>query len=133
MLGTLNVLEVLRKLNRKCSAVMITTDKCYDNKEWVWGYRETDPLGGPDPYSASKAASDFLVKSYFHTYGLPVTISNCSNNFIPLMPFRKANSLNIFMSRYFAFNATDKPRETLVLPAKASPSILTTTIFKTLT
>ena len=48
-MGTINVLESLRLLKRPCIAVFITSDKCYDNVEWVWGYRETDPLGGPDP------------------------------------------------------------------------------------
>ena len=56
VLGTLNVLEALRLLVKPCTAVLITSDKCYDNVEWVWGYRETDALGGPDPYSASKGA-----------------------------------------------------------------------------
>ncbi len=68
VLGTLNVLESLRKLNKKCAAVMITTDKCYDNKEWVWGYRETDSLGGPDPYSASKAASELVIRSHIKSF-----------------------------------------------------------------
>ncbi len=53
-MGTINVLEALRELRKPCVAVLITSDKCYDNVEWVWGYRETDALGGPDPYSASK-------------------------------------------------------------------------------
>ena len=56
VLGTLNLLEALRPLEKPCTAVLITSDKCYDNVEWVWGYRETDALGGPDPYSASKGA-----------------------------------------------------------------------------
>ena len=47
VLGTLNLLEALRQLEKKCVAVLITSDKCYDNVEWVWGYRETDALGGP--------------------------------------------------------------------------------------
>jgi CDP-glucose 4,6-dehydratase len=50
VLGTLHVLEALRKLDKPCAAVIITSDKCYDNVEWVWGYRETDAMGGPDPY-----------------------------------------------------------------------------------
>lgn len=52
-IGTINVLESLRGLKNPCVAVLITSDKCYDNVEWVWGYRETDTLGGPDPYSLS--------------------------------------------------------------------------------
>jgi len=68
VIGTLNVLESLRKIKKHCSAVIITSDKCYDNVEWVWGYRETDPMGGPDPYSASKGAAEILIRSYIKSY-----------------------------------------------------------------
>ena len=68
VMGTLNVLEGLRKLKKPCTAVVITSDKCYDNVEWVWGYRENDALGGPDPYSASKGAAELVVKSYIKSY-----------------------------------------------------------------
>ena len=68
VLGTLHVLEALRKLNTKTSAVIITSDKCYDNVEWEWGYRETDALGGPDPYSASKGAAELAIKSHIKSY-----------------------------------------------------------------
>ena len=68
VLGTLHVLEALRKLDKPCSAVIITSDKCYDNVEWVWGYRETDALGGPDPYSASKGAAELAVRSHIKSY-----------------------------------------------------------------
>ncbi len=68
VIGTLNVLEALRKLKNPCTAVLITSDKCYDNVEWVWGYRENDALGGPDPYSASKGAAELLIKSYVKSY-----------------------------------------------------------------
>ena len=47
---------------------MITSDKCYDNVEWTWGYRETDKLGGPDPYSASKACTELVTESYRHSF-----------------------------------------------------------------
>jgi CDP-glucose 4,6-dehydratase len=47
---------------------MITSDKCYDNVEWIWGYKETDALGGKDPYSASKGAAELMIKTYFHSY-----------------------------------------------------------------
>ena len=66
--GTLNLLEGLRKLKKHCSVVIITSDKCYDNVEWVWGYRETDSLGGPDPYSASKGAAELAIRSYVKSY-----------------------------------------------------------------
>ncbi len=68
VLGTLNLLEALRKLDKPCVAVVVTSDKCYDNVEWVWGYRETDPLGGPDPYSASKGAAELAICSHIKSY-----------------------------------------------------------------
>lgn len=68
LLGTVNVLEALRSFSKKCVAILITSDKCYDNVEWVWGYRETDKLGGGDPYSASKGAAEIAVTSYYRSY-----------------------------------------------------------------
>ena len=68
VIGTMNLLEVLRNYSRECVVVFITSDKCYDNVEWVWGYRETDPLGGKDIYSGSKAAAELVIKSYVNTY-----------------------------------------------------------------
>lgn len=68
VLGTLNVLEALRKLDKKCAAVIITSDKCYENVEWAWGYRETDSLGGPDPYSASKGAAELAIRSHIKSF-----------------------------------------------------------------
>ena len=64
IMGTINILEAIRKLNNLECAIMITTDKVYDNKEWVWGYRENDSLGGNDPYSSSKACVELIIKSY---------------------------------------------------------------------
>jgi CDP-glucose 4,6-dehydratase len=78
-LGTANILEALRFLTKPCKAIMITSDKCYDNVEWIWGYREQDALGGKDPYSASKGAAELVIKSYFHSYfkkpGSPIRIT----------------------------------------------------------
>jgi len=68
VMGTLNLLEALRKLNKSCAAVLITSDKCYDNVEWAWGYRETDVLGGPDPYSASKGGAELAIRSYVKSF-----------------------------------------------------------------
>jgi len=68
VMGTLYVLEAIRHTESVKSAIMITTDKCYENKEWVWGYREKDELGGHDPYSSSKAAAEILIKSYRDSY-----------------------------------------------------------------
>ena len=68
VMGTANVLEALRLENPDCTAVIITSDKCYDNVEWVWGYKETDALGGKDIYSGSKGAAEIVFKSYFHSF-----------------------------------------------------------------
>jgi CDP-glucose 4,6-dehydratase len=78
-MGTLNLLEALRDLAKPCAAVFITTDKCYENREWHHGYRESDPLGGRDPYSASKAAAELIVASYRQSFfqGHPVKIASC--------------------------------------------------------
>ncbi len=64
VIGTCHVLEALRQLDHPCVAVMITTDKVYDNQEWDYGYRENDPLGGHDPYSSSKAAAELAIASW---------------------------------------------------------------------
>jgi len=68
VLGTLHVLEALRELEHPCAAVIITSDKCYDNVEWVWGYRESDAMGGPDPYSASKGAAELAIRSHIKSF-----------------------------------------------------------------
>jgi len=66
--GTLNVLEAIRKNPSVKGAVMVTSDKCYRNREWIHGYRETDALGGNDPYSASKGAAELVISSYIHSF-----------------------------------------------------------------
>src|ERR1039457_1058515 len=63
VIGTLNLLETIRTVETVRSVVIITTDKCYENKEWIWPYRETDPLGGYDPYSSSKACAEIVTAS----------------------------------------------------------------------
>ena len=62
--GTVNVLEVVRELDSVAACIIVTSDKCYENKDVVWGYRESDPMGGSDPYSASKGAAEIVVESY---------------------------------------------------------------------
>jgi CDP-glucose 4,6-dehydratase len=64
----MNVLEALRTLQHPCIAVLITSDKCYDNVEWVWGYRETDGLGGKDVYSGSKGAAELVIRSFVQSF-----------------------------------------------------------------
>lgn len=66
--GTANVLDAVRQMPSLRAVVVITTDKCYDNREWTWGYREIDPLGGHDPYSASKACTELVAQAYRHAY-----------------------------------------------------------------
>jgi len=67
-IGTANILEVLRKMDHDCVAVLITSDKCYENIEQVWGYREIDQLGGKDIYSCSKGAAELIIHAYFHSF-----------------------------------------------------------------
>lgn len=68
VMGTLNLLEALRDLKKFTVAILITSDKCYDNLEWIWGYRETDKLGGKDPYSASKGSAELLIRSHVDSF-----------------------------------------------------------------
>jgi len=67
-IGSANILESLRVLDKKVVAVMITSDKAYDNLEWAWGYKETDQLGGKDPYSASKGMAELAIRSYVSSF-----------------------------------------------------------------
>jgi CDP-glucose 4,6-dehydratase len=71
VIGTVNVLEACRTLSSVKAVVAITSDKCYDNQEWVWGYRENDPLGGYDPYSASKGCAELVIASYRNAFFHP--------------------------------------------------------------
>lgn len=68
VVGTMAILDALRFIGNECSVVIVTSDKCYQNQEWEWGYREDDRLGGDDPYSASKAACELLFKSYCRSF-----------------------------------------------------------------
>lgn len=63
-IGTAYVLDAMRELEKGCVAIMVTTDKVYENREWVYPYRENEPLGGYDPYSASKACAELVINSY---------------------------------------------------------------------
>ncbi|MAY82567.1 MAG: CDP-glucose 4,6-dehydratase [Flavobacteriales bacterium] len=68
VMGTAHMLEAARELKNQCLFISITSDKCYDNQEWEWGYRENDALGGKDPYSASKAAAEITIRSYYESF-----------------------------------------------------------------
>jgi CDP-glucose 4,6-dehydratase len=68
VMGTVNVLECVRHIDSVRATVVITTDKCYENKEWLWGYRENDPMGGHDPYSNSKGCAELVTSAYRQSY-----------------------------------------------------------------
>lgn len=68
LLGHAHLLEAIRQLGQPCAMVMVTSDKCYENREQLHGYTETDPLGGDDPYSASKAAAELAVRSWQRSF-----------------------------------------------------------------
>lgn len=78
VVGTANVLDAVREAGSSKATVVITSDKCYRNNEWEWGYRETDVLGGHDPYSASKAAEEMVVSSYRDSFFAPAGMSLAS-------------------------------------------------------
>jgi CDP-glucose 4,6-dehydratase len=82
VVGTANVLEALRLTRSVKAAVIITTDKVYENREQIYGYRETDPLGGHDPYSGSKAAADIVTNSYRKSFFSPEKYNDTHNTLI---------------------------------------------------
>ena len=86
VMGTANLLEACRQQPSVRAVIIVTSDKCYENKEWSWGYRETDRLGGHDPYSASKACTELVVASYrkafFNTPDSPLLASVRAGNVI---------------------------------------------------
>jgi len=83
VMGTINVLQALREFEKPCPAVMVTTDKCYENREWVHGYREEDSLGGHDPYSSSKAAAELAIsawrRSFFQDHPVKIASARAGN------------------------------------------------------
>jgi CDP-glucose 4,6-dehydratase len=71
VVGTVNLLEAVRDCPSVRAVVNVTTDKCYENREWIWGYRENEPLGGYDPYSSSKACSELVTAAYCTSFFNP--------------------------------------------------------------
>jgi CDP-glucose 4,6-dehydratase len=67
-MGTVHLLEAARQLSGHCTIIGVTTDKCYENREWVHSYREEDPMGGHDPYSSSKGAAELVIAAYRRSY-----------------------------------------------------------------
>ena len=84
VLGTMNVMECIRQCASVKAGVIITSDKCYRNLEWNWGYRENDLLGGEDPYSSSKGCAELIIYSYIHSFfrGTPCVASTRAGNVI---------------------------------------------------
>jgi len=68
VIGTASVLEAVKKIDYNCVVILITSDKAYDNVEWIWGYRENDAMGGKDVYSGSKGAAELVIKSYWNSF-----------------------------------------------------------------
>jgi CDP-glucose 4,6-dehydratase len=68
VMGTANLLEAARAIECLKAIVVVTSDKCYENQEWIWGYRENEPLGGVDPYSASKACAELVTNAYRQSF-----------------------------------------------------------------
>ncbi len=83
VMGTVHILEAARHAGSVRAIVNVTTDKCYENKEWVWGYREDEPMGGHDPYSNSKGCAELVSsayrKSFFKAYGIAIATARAGN------------------------------------------------------
>jgi CDP-glucose 4,6-dehydratase len=82
VMGTVNVLECLRTSDSLKAAVIVTSDKCYANQEWIWGYRENEPLGGDDPYSSSKGAAELVAQAYrksLYSSGVGIATARAGN------------------------------------------------------
>ena len=88
VMGTVNVLEAIRHVQSVRAALVITTDKCYENREWVWGYRENEPMGGRDPYASSKGCAELVVHAYresffaaqdYHQHGVALASARAGN------------------------------------------------------
>jgi CDP-glucose 4,6-dehydratase len=88
VMGTVNLLEVIRQVGGVRAVVNITSDKCYENQEWAWGYRENDPLGGYDPYSSSKACAELVSTAYRNSFFHP---SNYAEHGVAIASARAGN------------------------------------------
>ena len=71
VMGTVHLLEAVRQIGGVRAVINVTSDKCYENREWVWGYRENDPMGGHDPYSSSKGCAELITAAYTKSYFNP--------------------------------------------------------------
>jgi CDP-glucose 4,6-dehydratase len=76
VMGTVHVFEAIRQLKLRCAVVNVTSDKCYENRNWIWGYRENEPMGGHDPYSNSKGCAELVTSSYRDSFFSPEKFSD---------------------------------------------------------
>ena len=76
VMGTVYLCEALRQLGQPCAVVNVTSDKCYENREWVWGYRENEPMGGRDPYSNSKGCAELVTAAYRESFFPPDSVES---------------------------------------------------------
>jgi len=90
IIGTANILEAVRQASRPCVVVVVSSDKCYENREHVWGYRECDAMGGYDPYSASKGGTEIITNSYRQSY---FNVENFVDHGVALASARAGNVL----------------------------------------
>jgi len=74
VMGTVHLFEALRQLRQPCAVVNVTSDKCYENREFIWGYRENEPMGGHDPYSNSKACAELVTSAYRDSFFPPTSL-----------------------------------------------------------
>jgi CDP-glucose 4,6-dehydratase len=88
VMGTINLFEAVRRCKDVKAVINVTTDKCYENKEWLWGYRENEPLGGYDPYSNSKSCSELATAAYRNSFFNP---SDYANHGVALASARAGN------------------------------------------
>jgi CDP-glucose 4,6-dehydratase len=83
VMGTVNLMEAIREIDSVRAVINVTTDKCYENREWPWGYRENDPLGGHDPYSSSKGCAELVTSAYRSSFfagsGVAVATARAGN------------------------------------------------------
>jgi len=90
VMGTVHLLEALRQLKQPCAVVNVTSDKCYENREWVWGYRENEPMGGRDPYSNSKACAELVTMAYRESF---FPVDSVASHGIGLASVRAGNAI----------------------------------------
>src|SRR5947207_5411167 len=90
VMGTVNLLEAVRQLRQPCVVVNVTSDKCYENREWVWGYRENEPMGGRDPYSNSKGCAELVTSAYRQSFFAP---ESAGSHHVALASARAGNAI----------------------------------------